>query len=236
MIQHAMAIVKTFRRFYTVCYTGIMMSDQYWNSKYKFYGNSPWQDDPSIFAVEAIHYFPGTGRLLDLGAGQGHDSHFFAQKGYDVTSTDFNDLALDISKKKSAELGLVIKYRNIDLALATLPFGKNTYDVVFSHLSLHYFDDAVTTKLFEEIHRVLKPNGILAFFSNSILDNEINDFEKISPNLYRDPGGLQKRYMSTEYVKKELDSLFDILQLDLKGQMLDPSRPKTFLRFIGKKK
>jgi SAM-dependent methyltransferase len=46
-----------------------------------------------------------------------------------------------------------------DLEITPLPFKDNTFDIVFSHAVLEHV--ANISKLFEDIHRILKPNGKL---------------------------------------------------------------------------
>ena len=53
----------------------------------KFYKDADWIDKPNLFAQEAIKYFPKYARILELGAGQGQDSRFFAEHGYEVVSS-----------------------------------------------------------------------------------------------------------------------------------------------------
>ena len=74
------------------------MSDTVWQDLHKDYKNRDWIDKPSLFAETAITYFPSKGRVLDLGAGQGQDSRYFAEHGYDVVSTDLEETALEQSK------------------------------------------------------------------------------------------------------------------------------------------
>ena len=41
-----------------------------------------------------------------------------------------------------------------------LPFEDNSIGLINANLSIHYFDMENTIKIFNEIHRVLKPNGL----------------------------------------------------------------------------
>jgi SAM-dependent methyltransferase len=108
--------------------------------------------------------------VLDLGAGQGQDSRFFAEQGYDVVSTDLEESALEQSRAKlSNELKQNVTIQKVDLR-EELPSDDGSFDVVYAHLSLHYFNYETTVRLFAEISRVLKPGGVLAFFTNSVHD------------------------------------------------------------------
>ncbi len=56
----------------------------YWEELHTRYDGLDWTEKPSIFAEEIIQYFPERGVVLDLGAGQGQDSIYFAQAGFQV--------------------------------------------------------------------------------------------------------------------------------------------------------
>lgn len=52
-----------------------------WKELHSHYQQQSWIEKPSIFAQNTIQYFPQAGTVLELGAGHGQDSIFFARKG-----------------------------------------------------------------------------------------------------------------------------------------------------------
>ncbi len=137
------------------------MSDV-WDAQHEQYAQKDWINKPSIFAEWVIQYFPPHGTLLDLGGGQGQDAQFFLEKGYAVTLVDFAESALSKAKERillSYSEKLSIKHHDMT---EPFPFQKESFDIVYSHLSLHYFTKEKTRAIFQEIHRVLKPGGVLA--------------------------------------------------------------------------
>lgn len=70
----------------------------YWTEMHQKYSAHGLGVKPTKFAHEVIEYLPKSGTLLDLGAGQGQDSRFFAQHSLDVTSTDLTPAPLEISE------------------------------------------------------------------------------------------------------------------------------------------
>ena len=51
------------------------MSQEYWNKKHlEKYSKANWVSKPSIFAEQAVKFFPKVGKLLELGTGQGGDA------------------------------------------------------------------------------------------------------------------------------------------------------------------
>ncbi|MBU2229310.1 class I SAM-dependent methyltransferase [Patescibacteria group bacterium] len=211
------------------------MSKQYWTKTHALYSQKDWIRKPTIFAEYAIQHFPKEGKILDLGAGQGQDSRYFAKKGYDVVSTDYEKLALGVNESNiTPELKEKITVKEVDLS-EKLPFYNQEFDVIYSHLSIHYFNLATTKKIFEEMRRVLKINGIFAFLVNSKKDPEISDGKMIEKDYY-DYGTISRRYFDTESVK-ELIQGFEIIILDDQGETFKDSAIGVFnlIRFIGKR-
>lgn len=207
---------------------------KYWVSGHRKYSELSWIDKPSIFATRVIKHFPKNGILLDLGAGQGQDSRYFAGKGYKVWCTDFSNFALKIAQEKAKKAKLNIMFLNVDIS-KQLPFRTGEFNIVYSHLALHYWNKQETRKIFDEIYRVLKPNGIVAALFNSQTDPEIKEFKKVGENLYYDPKGLVKSYFTADYLKKFIEGKFKIVLLDDQGESYK-DRIKTLVRFVGKKK
>ena len=208
---------------------------KYWASKHSYYATTEWIDKPSLFAKFAIKYFPKTGKLLDLGAGQGQDSRYFAKKGYEVISTDFSDKALEISRKNTTTAGLTFPIEKLDLGKGKLPYPDQSFEIVYANLSLHYFSDKITSELFAEIHRVLKPKGIFAALFNTIEDPKIKTMTFLRDGLYQNSLGLQKRFFSLDYLKNKIINKFVPLILDDCGPMHDPAKPQKLIRLIGRK-
>jgi 2-polyprenyl-3-methyl-5-hydroxy-6-metoxy-1,4-benzoquinol methylase len=69
-----------------------------WKELHSNYQEQDWIGKPSLFAETAIQYFPKKGKLLELGAGIGQDSLFFAKQGYDVLSSDIETSGLNLMK------------------------------------------------------------------------------------------------------------------------------------------
>jgi SAM-dependent methyltransferase len=91
---------------------------------------------------------PGQGTLLEIGAGTGWQAQALERRGYVVSAVD-----LPASKYSADRVFPVIDYNG-----HTLPFGEDTFDIVYSSNLLEHvphLDD------FErEIHRVLRPDGL----------------------------------------------------------------------------
>lgn len=210
-------------------------NSKFWHEALTRYATKNWVDKPTIFAEQITSYLPKQVALLELGAGQGQDARYFARLGFQVTATDLIDTGLNTARQKAEKEGLLIDFFTLDLA-NPLPFPDNSFEVVYSHLGLHYFGEAETFALFREIHRVLKPKGILATLFNTVDDPEIHSggFEQLGNNFYHEIAtGLNKRYFSVEDTEF-LNGLFKPLLLDNGGETYK-DEIKTLIRLVAQK-
>ena len=135
----------------------------HWDSKFlqmpQMFGDSP--SDAAIKAAE-IFLKESKTDLLELGGGQGRDTLFFAESGFQVQVLDYSQSGIDAITHKSRQRGLAqnIRARQHDIR-AVLPFEDNTFDACYSHmLYCMALRLSELEALSEEIRRVLKPGGI----------------------------------------------------------------------------
>jgi ubiquinone/menaquinone biosynthesis C-methylase UbiE len=173
------------------------------------------------------------GKLLDLGAGQGQDSRYFAQNGYAVLCTDFCEFALDLAQKKAQQNNLPIEFRTLDLR-KPLSIASASFDIVYSHLALHYFDETTTQTLIAEIHRVLKKGGIFAVLLNNAADPEYLQpgYKQLQSHFYLAPWGETKRFFTVESLQAMTQDFFQHIVIDDKGKTVKDNEV-PLIRFIG---
>ncbi|MBM7624238.1 class I SAM-dependent methyltransferase [Sporohalobacter salinus] len=119
--------------------------------------------EPSISAQRAAKLFKEKGKkkILELGGGQGRDTIFFAQNGFEVYVLDYCESGVEIINKKAEEMGLsqLINARCHDVR-DSFSFADEVFDCCYSHM---LYCMALTTSELEflssEIRRVLKPGG-----------------------------------------------------------------------------
>ncbi|KAL3493329.1 S-adenosyl-L-methionine-dependent methyltransferase [Aspergillus germanicus] len=100
--------------------------------------------------------------VLDLGCGYGWFCHWAAEEGHAarVEGIDISEKMLDRAKEMTTpNLNSQIDYQRADLD--TLDLKENTYDIIYSSLTLHYIHDI--NRLFATIHNALKPKSRFVF-------------------------------------------------------------------------
>ncbi|HSD56387.1 MAG TPA: class I SAM-dependent methyltransferase [Candidatus Saccharimonadales bacterium] len=206
-----------------------------WSDLHKHYKTQDWIDKPSLFATQIVEKLP-KGRILELGCGLGQDSQFFAKYGHEIVATDIEQTLLDIDERKEPpDVRERVEFKQMDLR-EKFPFEDESFDVVYAHLSLHYFHRTATQDIFKEIERVLKPHGVLAFLVNSTSDPEYNTGTLIEPDYFYIDNAM-KRYFSVETVE-EFTKNFEPEILDAEGETYKDAKKgvHNLIRFVGKKK
>jgi len=211
------------------------LTHSYWTDLHKKYSVRGLGVRTTKFAEEVLEHLPSSGKLLDLGAGQGQDSRFFAQHGFQVVSTDFAVYPLTLSQEIAEREGVSMVFQEVDIA-KKLPFPDESFDVAYSHMALHYFDRETTKGIFSEIHRVLKVGGVCATVLNTVEDPEINseDFEEVEKDFYKTKAGIYKRFFSADSLREYTQDLFETVVLDAAGRTYKDDI-ETLIRFVGKK-
>ena len=110
--------------------------------------------DPCDWLESNADLLNGKGKALDIAAGEGRNSVFAASLGYKVICMDISDIALAKAKTLATENNVDITLLSADLDNSPLP--ENEYDLV---LCFNFLE----RKLFPEIKKTLKSNGILVY-------------------------------------------------------------------------
>ena len=115
-------------------------------------------------------YLSPSSKILDVGAGAGEYSLYFAQKGFHVSALELADANIAAFRKKIASND------SIDLtqgnALDLSRYESNSFDIVLLFGPLyHLHDEKDRLRCIEEAKRVCKPEGkiFFAFISNDIV-------------------------------------------------------------------
>jgi len=186
---------------------------------------------PTDFALKVLSLIPSGSKVLELGCGVGNDSIAFAEAEHKILATDLSEVAVLQNSQRFNEVPN-LKFKTLDI---NQPFQmeENSYDVVYARLSLHYFKDSVTRRIFNDIYNVLKPGGILCFMCKSTNDALYGKGDKIEDDMFENEGHV-RHFFSKDYAKKCLENTFKIIEIEEKTELLY-GKSSSFIEAIAQK-
>lgn len=128
-----------------------------------------------------------TWRTLDVATGGGHVAYTFAPHVAQVWATDITQEMLDMVKAEAQKRGLA-NLRTAYAKAEALPFDDESFDLVTCRIAPHHFDSI--PQFLSEVHRVLKPGGVLALVDNVVAAGSVGDYVNAFERL-RDPSHLR---------------------------------------------
>ena len=169
--------------------------------------------DPSLSAKKALELFKEKNihKIVEIGAGLGRDTLFFAKNLIHTTALDYSPSGIDIinQKTKKNNLSNYISTKLFDLR-QKLPFEDNSIEACYSHM---LYCMALTTsdlkKLNNEIFRILKPGGINIYTVRHTNDGDFQNGIHIGEDLYENDGFIV-HYFSEDKVNSLLNGFKNI--------------------------
>ncbi len=166
-------------------------------------------------ATPIFREFLGRGglRVLESGCGTGRWMAFFEKLGNVAFGVDDSPGPLHVAREHAPDMNFV--RGNVVLS----PFKANSFDAVFSSYVAEHFEDGPEV-LFREIHRVLKPDGLLFVvvpFNNTFRRMVTNPTLRAFYALWK-LRGRPLGFTEFRYTKAEMDGFlartaFDVLRV-----------------------
>ena len=99
-------------------------------------------------------------KILDVACGPGHDTDYFAKKGFDC-------LGIDLSEKMiaSAKKNFQGKFRIMDFF--DMEFKENSFDGIWCSAAIVHTDKNDLDKLLEDFGKILGQNGVLGIIAHA---------------------------------------------------------------------
>ena len=126
-------------------------------------------------------------RALDVATGGGHVAYTFAPHVERMWATDITQEMLDMVKGEAQKRGLA-NLRTAYAKAEALPFEDASFDLVTCRIAPHHFDSIA--EFLDEVHRVLKPNGVFAVVDNVVPEGSVGDYVNAFER-FRDPSHLR---------------------------------------------
>jgi ubiquinone/menaquinone biosynthesis C-methylase UbiE len=118
-------------------------------------------------------------RILDIGAGLGESSVYFALQGAEVTTTDISPLMVDKVLQLAAKFQ--VKMEGIVSTAESLNVPGNRFDFVYIANTIHHVHDR--EKLFAQIQHALKPGGFFFSYDPLAYNPVINLYRRMATEV-----------------------------------------------------
>ena len=172
--------------------------------------------EPSVAAQESLILFKKKNikNIVELGAGLGRDTIFFAKNSIHVQALDYSPSAIKKINEKAIKdsLSNFISTKKFDIR-KKLPFDDNSVEACFSHmLYCMALSNIDLINLNNEVCRILKPDGINVYTVRHIDDGDYKNGIHIGEDLYENDGFII-HFFSKEKVN-ELSKGFEVLDIN----------------------
>ncbi len=160
--------------------------------------------EPSFPARRAAQLFKkeGARTILELGAGQGRDTLFFAREGFQILALDYSREGVETIRTKSGAVGLSQSITALRHDVRQpLPFGDGLFDGCYSHM---LYCMALTTRelefLSQQVWRVLKPGGLNIYTARTTTDAHYGTGTHRGEDMW-ETGGFIVHFFSREKIE-----------------------------------
>ena len=169
--------------------------------------------EPSYSAKRSLEIFKKyhIKDILELGAGLGRDTIYFAKNNIKVNALDFSPYAIDTINKRSKKLGLdkLITAEVFDIR-KDFSFIKKNFDGCYSHmLYCMALTESDVASLNKKVSLKLKEGGINIYTVRNTLDGDFQKGLHIGEDLY-EMNGFIVHFFSDEKIKKLLNGYKNI--------------------------
>ena len=197
------------------------MWDNGWD---KLFEGHEWGRYPPLELVRVIarNFFSAENRatveILEIGCGPGANLRFLADEGFSAHGIDGSQVAIEQAQQRLEGEGLKVELQKAD-AMA-LPYPDSRFDAVIDIECLYANTLADTRIILDEVHRVLKPGGLLfsTTFATGLpgsgppLDDEPNTYTEYSGGPLHEGYGVVR--LTAEEEIQDLYGVFDAIEYD----------------------
>lgn len=110
---------------------------------------------------------PENAQILDFGCGVGNSlgmmNKYFPQSS--IHGIDVSEKSIEIARQRFGDKAHIQTYDG-----TKLPYADNQFDIVFAACVFHHIPQEYYAGIFQEIKRVLQPNGIFVIFEHNPLN------------------------------------------------------------------
>lgn len=203
-----------------------MTRKPWWEANYNEQANTPdaFGRGPNPEISELINQLPANAKILDLGCGDGRNTIFLAENGFNVN-------AIDISPAGIGKLSKIAEQKNLSIDAEIMDMRnfvfKETYDLVIATYSFYLIEREHWMRLIRDMKANTRQNGYnavstftekipapddlkefaIGMFEEGELFNLYKDWELVFQNSFIDkdehPGGIKHQHAVNKIVARK---------------------------------
>jgi SAM-dependent methyltransferase len=133
-------------------------------------------------------------KILDAGCGEGRNTHYFIQEGFQIFGIDQDKLSINMARIYASSICKEFDVHRFQVnELENLIFHSAAFDAVLSSAVLHFArDEGHFMKMMSEMIRVLKQGGILWLRMCTDAGNILDTSTALGNNRYKLPDGSER--------------------------------------------
>lgn len=148
--------------------------------------------------VKKIPKYIASGKVIDLGAGEGRNSLFLAEKGLEVTAIDSASVAVEKLKKFAKDRKVKLNALVGDVRTLEIPEGE---DLILAILIFHHFSRQEALETIEKMKVATREGGLNVL---NVIKKD-SDFYRNDPStdrFYVEQGELEQIYKDWEILER----------------------------------
>lgn len=164
-----------------------------------------WGREPNELARRTLEWADRLGLegpVVDLGAGEGRDAVFFAERGFESYAVDVSPAGLAKAERLAAERGVEISTLEADLNTFELPEPAG---IVYSAGAVQYIRPGERRRQFERFRNATRPGGLHAVFAFVDHPEIPRPPDWTASEYFYEPGELAEYY--PDWTVRDLDSV-----------------------------
>lgn len=118
-----------------------------------------WGTEPTTFARQVVALLPLSARILDLGCGEGRESVFFAEAGFEVVGVDASRAGIAKARRLAEARGVRVRWLVGDMARLAY---RRPFDLIYSCGAIHYVPRQKRPRFFSRLQSLTRPGGLHA--------------------------------------------------------------------------
>lgn len=154
-------------------------------------------------------------KILDAGCGEGRNTHYFIQEGFQVFGIDHDKVSIEMARMYASSISKDFDIHRFQVnGLENLMFHNAAFDAVLSSAVLHFaYDEDHFMTMVWEIIRVLKQGGIFWLRMCTDAGNILKEATSLGNSRFLLPDG-SERFVLTEDLLKSMMVKFGLKYIE----------------------